>query len=257
MKLLGACAAFCALSAEAAIPAASVVPVSLVASESVIRITPRYKGELVELHGTAPAGCAVVVELSSQGEARTCSRRGKVGPFWLSVDRVRFDNVPRMYKVKSSGVLDDILDADEQVRLGLGRRGLAVSLGARSGPDRDLYVAELIRIQRRERLYDFEDDAVERDGDTFRTSFFWPPDGPPGRYRVKAYAVRDKQVLGSAETEVEVRSVGVEAWIRDLARDHAVLYGLLAVSLAALTGLAASLAFSLRLRKVSGKAPRR
>lgn len=248
MRLLGVGAAICALGVEAAFPAAPPVPVTLVASESVIRITPRYRGELVELHGTAPAACAVVVKLSAPGESRTCSCKGKVGPLWLSVDRIRFDNVPRMYKVKSSGVLDDILDPADQVRFGLGRRGLRACIGSQEGPDRGLYVDELILIQQRERLYDFEDEAVERDGDTFRTSFFWPPDGPPGRYHLEAYAVLAGRVVGSAETEVDVRSVGVEAWVRSLAQGHGILYGLLSVALAALTGSAASVVFTMRSR---------
>jgi uncharacterized protein (TIGR02186 family) len=244
MRLLGVSAAICALGVGTAGAAAPAVPVTLMASESVIRITPRYRGELVELHGTAPAGCAVVVKLSAPGESRTCSCKGKVGPLWLSVDRIRFENVPRMYKVKSSGVLDDILDAAEQVRLGLGRRGLKASLGGQRGPNRELYVDELILIQQRERLYDFEDRAVEQDGSTFRTSFFWPPDGPPGRYHLEAYAVRNGRVVGSAETNVEVRSVGVEAWVRSLAHGHGILYGVLSVALAVVTGLAASVVFN-------------
>jgi uncharacterized protein (TIGR02186 family) len=254
MRLAAALAVLCPLTGTVA---SAGVPVTIAPAESVIRITPSYRGELVAVQGSAPEDCAVVVRLTSPGETRTCTRKGKVGPFWLSVDRIRFDDVPRMYKVKASGTLDDIVDADEQVRYELGARGLKAAIMGAGGPERDLYVDELILIQRRDRLYDFEDGAVERRGATFRTSFFWPPDGPPGRYRLEAFAVRAGRVVGSAEAEVDVRSVGVEAWVRGLAGRHGILYGLLSVGLAIATGLAASVVFSMPSRRRSPPASSR
>ncbi len=257
MNRLVLVASLCTFGLKAAEPATPTVPVTLVATERVIRITPTYCGELVRLVGTAPAACAVVVQLTSRREDVVCSRRGKVGPFWFSVGRVRFQGVPLMYKVNSSERLNEVVDADEQLRYGLGRRALKASMGAPAGLDGDLYLDELIRGQQRERLYDFEEGAVEREGDTFRTTFFWPPDAPSGRYFVEAYAVRAGRVVGSAKTEVDVRTVGIEAWVRALARTHGLLYGLLSVGLAGITGLVASLAFDTGARRGSAPATRR
>jgi uncharacterized protein (TIGR02186 family) len=249
MKRLALATWICGCGVAAAEPAVPPVPVTLVATESVIRITPTYRGELVRLVGTAPAACAVVVQLTSGREDLVCSRRGKVGPFWLSVGRVHFRGVPLMYKVNSSEPLNEVVDGDERLRYGLGRRALKASVSAPPGPDGDLYLDELIRGLQRERLYDFEEGAVDREGDSFRTTFFWPPDAPSGRYFVEAYAVRAGRVVGSARTEVDVRTVGIEAWVRALARTHGLLYGLLSVGLAGVTGLAASLVFDARARR--------
>jgi uncharacterized protein (TIGR02186 family) len=224
---------------------------TLTPSDRVIRVTPTYRGEPVQVVGTAPPGYAVVVKLVSRREDIVCARKGKVGPFWLSVGRVRFQNAPLMYKVHSSQDLDDILEASEQVRYGLGRRGLKASIGIESGPESDLYLNELLLVQRGARLYDFQQGSVTRDGDTFRTRFFWPPDAPPGRYVVEAYAVLQGRVVGSVQAEVDVRAVGIEAWVRSLARAHGLLYGLLSVGLAAATGLAASSIFGTRARRSS------
>jgi uncharacterized protein (TIGR02186 family) len=249
MKVLVLVAVVCALGAQstpAPVPAGAV---TVTPSQRLIRITPTYRGEGVTLQGTAPAGCAVIVKLSSPRADLVCSRKGKVGPFWLSVGRVRFQHVPLMYKVNSSQPLDDAVASHEQVEYGLGRRGLKASIGVAHGQDRDLLLEELILVGERERLYDFEEGAVERQGDTFRTRFFWPPDAPPGRYVIEAYACRAGRVVGSAQTEVDVRIVGLEAWVRRLARQHGLVYGLLAVALAGMTGLAASLVFGVRRRR--------
>jgi uncharacterized protein (TIGR02186 family) len=259
MTCLGLALALYAAGATALAPAAPSVPVTLTASERLIRVTPTYCGEPVRLQGTAPAGCDVVVKLISQRRNVVCSRKGKVGPFWLAVGRVRFSNAPLMYKVNSSRRLEDVVDADEQVRYGLGRRGLKASIGIPQGPDGDLYLEEFIRVQQGERLYDFEEGTVERDGDGFHTRFFWPPDASPGDYVVEAYAIRDGRVVGSARTVVDVRTVGIEAWVRDLARNHGLLYGMFSVALAAMTGLAASSIFRARSRRAppAAEAPRR
>jgi uncharacterized protein (TIGR02186 family) len=255
MTLIALLAGLSVLGASVPLSATANVPVTLMASEHVIRVTPTYTGELVKLLGTAPAQCAVVVKLVSLPRDLVCSRKGKVGPFWLSVGRVRFRNVPLMYKVNSSQFLDDVVAAGEQVRYGLGRRGLKASIGAQPGREGGLYLDELILVQQRARLYDFEEGTVERDGDAFRTKFFWPPDAPPGRYLVEAYAAKGGRVVGFASSEIDVRAVGIEAWVRRLAHSHGLLYGLLSVALAAVTGLGATLAFGARSRRGPGRAP--
>jgi uncharacterized protein (TIGR02186 family) len=240
--LAGGLAAALAPAASAQAP-----PLTLEASSRVISITPRYAGELVRVQGTAPAAFDVVLKLTSPREEVLCSRKGKVGPFWLSVGKVRFENVPRMFKIKSTAPLDDILSPSEQARHRLGKAGLTATIRVVPDTDREVYLAELIRIREGERLFSFAEGAVQREGDRYRASFFWPPDGPPGEYRVEAFAVTGGRVVATAQTSVAVRAAGLEAWVRTLAREHGVLYGLFAVGLAVATGLVAWLLFAVGL----------
>ena len=238
--LLTSAALFAAAAPHAAPMAAQASAITVSASQRVIRITARYQGDLVHVQGKALPSYAIVLKLTSPREAVQCSQKGKVGPFWLSVRQVRFENVPRMFKIKSSVPLDEILTRPEQVKYGLGQAGLKASMAVGGGLDRDLYLNELILIRERDRRFSFAEEGVRRDGDTYQASFFWPPDGPPGKYRIEAYAVDRGRVVGTAETEVEVQATGVEAWIRSLAVSHGILYGLFAVGLAAVAGLGVS-----------------
>ncbi|MCG6954875.1 MAG: TIGR02186 family protein [Gemmatimonadetes bacterium] len=239
--LLASAALLSAAALHAASVAAQVPPITVAASQRVIRITARYQGDLVHVQGTARPSSAVVLELTSPREVVLCSQKGQVGPFWLSVRQVRFGNVPSMYKIKSSAPLDDILPRSERIKYGLGRAGLKESMTVDAGVDKNLYLDELILIRQRAQRFSFTEEGVGRDGDTYEASFFWPPDGPPGRYRIVAYAVEGGRIVGTAETEVDVQTVGVEAWLRDLAANHGILYGLFAVGLAAAAGLGVSL----------------
>jgi uncharacterized protein (TIGR02186 family) len=219
------------------------VPVSVSVSESLIQITPRYHGELVRVRGTAPEECAVVVKLTSTRRDARYSLKRKIGPLWLSRGQVYFYNVPLMYKVKSTGSLDDLLSAADQVKYVLGRAGLKASIRVSPGVDRDVYLDEMIFVRQRIRFFSFGEGSVQREGPSFSTTFFWPPDGPPGRYRVEAFAVRQGRIVGTAETEVQVQLVGFEAWVRNLAMAHGIVYGVLAVMIAIASGLLASTAF--------------
>jgi uncharacterized protein (TIGR02186 family) len=218
-------------------------PVSVSVSDSVIRITPRYQGELVRVMGTAPEECAVAVKLSSARKEVHYSCKRKVGPLWLSVGQVYFTNVPLMYKMKSTGPLDDLLSAADQVKYVLGREGLKASMKVSSRVDRDVYLNEMILIRERIRFFSFGEGSVQRHGRSFSTTFFWPPDGPPGRYHVEAFAIRQGQIVGTAETQVQVELVGFEAWVRSLATKHGIIYGMLAVIIAIASGLLVSMGF--------------
>lgn len=227
----------------------------LTVSERDIRITPRYAGVRVQVRGTVQPGFDVVVRLASEGHSGAFSRMGKVGPFWMSVGRMRVGNVPEMYKVKSSRPLQAILSGPEQVDHVLGFRGLRASLTVDSSSGAGLYVDELIAARKAAGLYAFPDSGVTRHGERFATSFFWPAGAPPGRYTVQAFAVRNQQVVGSRSVPIDVREVGVEAFVSAFAGSHGILYGLAAVVIAAVIGCLMSLLFDSLARLRAGRTP--
>jgi uncharacterized protein (TIGR02186 family) len=224
---------------------------SLQVSERLIQITPRYRGELVKVSGTVAAHCDVVLKLTSSRAGATFSRLGKVGPLWLSQGRVRFGNVPQMFKIKSTRPLQEILLPGELKRHGLGFTGLRASMTVEGGLDAGLYLNELLAVRQAAGLYTFEDTGITSVDGHFATTFFWPPGAPSGTYRVEALAVRDLKVVGVREATIEVHKVGIEAWISDLAHRHGILYGLLAVVLAVAVALFMSLVFN----RILGKKP--
>ncbi|MEJ2678204.1 MAG: TIGR02186 family protein [Gemmatimonadota bacterium] len=228
---------------------------SLTVSERDIRITPRYAGVRVQVRGTVQPGFDVVVRLASDGRMGAFSRMGKVGPFWMSVGRMRVGNVPEMYKIKSNRPLQAILSGPEQVAHVLGFRGLRASFTVDSGNVAGLYINELIAARKAAGLFAFSDSGVMRHGERFATSFYWPAGAPPGRYTVQAFAVRNQQVVGSRSVPIDVREVGLEAFVSDFAGSHGILYGLAAVMLGAGIGWLMSLLFDAAAKLRPGRTP--
>jgi uncharacterized protein (TIGR02186 family) len=205
-----------------------------------IRVTAGYRGKLVRVWGEVSEDCQVVVNLSASREDVSLPLKGKRGPFWLTVGKVRFESVPSVYMLKATAPVEQILTPAQQDAHRLGVRGLTASVGVVGGGDSDLLIGELVRLKRDEGLYLFDPTGVSHPGNgRYETNFFWPVRAPPGRYTVRAFAVKDERVVASAEASVLVQKVGLEALISDLADRHGILYGLLAVLIAVATGVLA------------------
>lgn len=226
------------------VPAASRSVMTVAVSKAEIRITAGFHGDLLEVTGTAPQNSEVILRLSSPAEEETLELKGKRGPLWLTVGKVRFESAPRIYKLRSTRPIEAILTTEAQVRETLGAQGLKASLRVQPGVEKGLFASELLRLKTDDGFYDTEGGGVTRGaGGTYQAEFRWPARGPSGAYRMDAFAVSGGTVIGSASREILVHKVGAEAWVSRLASDHGLVYGLLAVLVALLTGLAAGALF--------------
>lgn len=60
--------------------------------------------------------------------------------------------------------------------------------------------------------------------------------------------MRDRKVISSGATEIEVAKAGIERWLFNLSRDQPLVYGILAVAVALASGWLAATAFRLARR---------
>ncbi len=242
--------AFFLVSSQIAI--SGVPPLSLDTSPTIashlpkeaIQVTADYHGERLLIYGVVSPDCEVVVKLTSPAAAVTYSQKGRVGIFWFAVGTVSFNNVPWMFKIKSSGPLDQILLPEEQIRHQIGRKGLIASIESATPNSSPFQIDEMIQVRADDQLYSFHEGQIKRmKGNLFETSFFWPPKAPAGTYRIDSFAIREKKVITIDSELVRVEKVGVEAWISQLALEHGVLYGIVAVIIAQTSGLMVGLIF--------------
>jgi len=63
-----------------------------------------------------------------------------------------------------------------------------------------------------------------------------PLDAPPGDYRIRAVAFRNGERIGESEQVLKLVRGGMDATLFDLASNHGVVYGFVAVLLGALVG---------------------
>jgi uncharacterized protein (TIGR02186 family) len=227
------------LASGGAAPERAAPGISLRLDHPEVLITSRFRGDMIRVSGQAPEGADVVLKLSSEVSAETLDLKAKRGVLWLSVGKVRFENVPRLYLIRSNRPMEQLLSPAQQSRQGLGLVALRASIGVQQRADADLFVSELLRLKRDRGLYDWEGGGLTREaGGGYHAQFPWPAQGPPGKYRLEAFAVSGGEIAGTAAETVVVRKVGMEERVSRLAADHGLIYGLLSAALAIVTGLA-------------------
>lgn len=223
-------------------------------SQNRISITAGFDGSEILVFGAirreappdpqaTPLGVVVTIEGPSQPV--TVRRKDRIAGIWVNAHEARLRAAPSFYAVATTGPLDDVLSATEDLRhrITVGRAIRAIGL-ATMELDRALFIDALIRIRSDEELYQELPGAVSLERDTlFRTAITLPANLTEGRYATRIFLTRDGEVIDQYHTAIEVGKVGLERWLFTLAHDRPLAYGMLALTLALVAGWAASVAF--------------
>jgi len=207
-------------------------------TDHVVRITTAFRGTSVVLFGAAPEGGDVVVTVSGPPRDMVVRRKRQVAGIWFNGSSVTFSGVPGFYAMFSSRPLDQLLSPAAQAFEGVGAAALALSpREAVSVEERAAYRQALIDNLQKQGLYAGKIGEVQfLGGKLFRTSITFPSDTPVGTYTVETMLIENDQAVAWDRTPFAVEKAGLPAEINNFAQDHGLIYGLLAVCAAALTG---------------------
>jgi hypothetical protein len=229
-----------------------------------------YAGATVRIEGETPPGTTVLIVLRGPEEAQFFNRKGRVGPVWLSVDKVHITRAPSLFIRLGGGDVRSLLDERSVESHGLDEAALEHRMDIRShckcpqvepgeggpepaprcatGVELDAAQAALVRsdymrLKAREGTYRVLPEAVRVTTSPEGTASYeaevdWPRRARPGAYRVEVFACRESAVVGQASAELRVVPTGIPAQIGTLAKSHSTAYGALAVLAAVITGLA-------------------
>ena len=84
---------------------------------------------------------------------------------------------------------------------------------------------------------------------SYSLRFAWPKSALPGKYKVEAYACRNRSVIARSAAELDVAEIGFPAYLSSLSLHHPWLYGFGAVLAAMLAGFGIDACTSLLRRK--------
>lgn len=224
-------------------------------SQNSISITANFDGSDLLIYGAVkreepiPQNSLldVIITVEGPSEPVVVRRKSRSMGIWINTSGVEIDRAPSFYAVATSRPLADILSQTEDLRRRISTRQMIRSVGAPTEITNSAAFTEaLIRLRERDALYVLKENTVELKADTlFSTDFDLPADLIEGDYRTRIFLLRDKKLVASEETSIDVRKVGLERWLFDLSRQQPVIYGLLAIVLALVAGWAASAAFRL------------
>jgi len=224
-------------------------------SQNRVAITAQYDGSEILVYGAVrrdaplPEGQRLEVIITVEGPATplVIRRKARTAGIWVNAASVTIDAAPSFYAVATTGPLESILSATEDLRqritLSNAIRAIGISAEAADSPE---FVAALERIRSAEDRYRLSEGSVSLVEQTlFRTDVILPANLTEGDYRVRLFLTRSGKVIDSQERVINVRKAGIEQFLYNTAHDQPLLYGLASLLLAVVAGWAASAGFKL------------
>lgn len=222
-------------------------------SQDEVAITATFDGDDILIFGAVkrekpiPDGdpLEVIVTVAGPSEPLTVRRKDKRVGIWVNVDAVEIDAAPSFYAVASTAPLSDVLSNTEDLRhkITINRAIRFVGVPEQI-TDSGKFTEALIRIRKEAELYQTLESNVDLAQQTlFRTQIDMPANLVEGAYKTRIFLTRGGRVVSTYERMIEVRKVGLERWLYNMAHDTPLLYGLMSLAIAIAAGWGASAAF--------------
>lgn len=225
-------------------------------SQNVVSITATFVGSEILIFGAvkrdAPApegdlGVAVVVEGPSQ--QITVRRKAKRMGIWVNTDAVEVEAAPSFYAISTSAPFTDVISAEVDSERHISIPESIQILESDAVADPESFAEAVIRIRSKSGLYKIDEGAVNVTQDTlFDTRIQLPANLTEGLYRARIYLTRSGEIVAEHSANIDVRKVGLERWLYNLAHEQALIYGLMSLAIAIAAGWGASAFFRIFLR---------
>lgn len=224
---------------------------SMKANHDHIKIDFFYHGSTVSVAGEADAGTDLIIKIASPEGHEVLKEKGKVAGFlWMNTGTLNFEKTPNLYSIYSTKNIDDILSTDDMDKYVIGYPALGrhVEIAPISNEDeRSKWFSEFVKYKESSNLYKTSSGKIlisDKDG---RQAYYiltaWPYQAPPGDYVVTVYAVKDNKVIETKEAHVLVEQVGIIKTLAGMAKNNAVLYGVISILAALSAGFGVGLIF--------------
>ncbi|MBI5640377.1 MAG: TIGR02186 family protein [Nitrospirae bacterium] len=210
-----------------------------------------YHGSTVSVSGITDPGTELIIKIASPEGHESLKQKGKVGGIlWMNVGTLKFEHVPNLYSIHSTRKLEEMLEQKELDRFVIGLPALNrhAELNPSSGEDeKTKWFGEFVKYKESSKLYASSSGRIEMKEKDGKQSYYinteWPYQAPPGDYLVTVYAVKNGKVVETAEAKVNVEQVGLVKTLAGMAKNNAVLYGLISIISALGAGFGVGLVF--------------
>lgn len=225
-------------------------------SSDVVSIQSNFTGTEIVIFGQIgvdpqtvprPGRYDIVIKVEGPTQEITTRRKGRFLGVWVNRDHETFVDVPSFYALASTGKVGEIGSRELLDKYALGLHHLNLPVSGRSHvplSERDDFRSAFLRLREEQGLYSERPGSIEFLTNTmFRTTVPLPANIPVGKYKIKGFLLQDGVLLSRTEQDLAVAKIGFEQLTFNLARHDPLIYGLLAVFLAGLTGWLAGLIF--------------
>jgi hypothetical protein len=200
-----------------------------------------YRGSQVLVSGTIPAGAEAVVEVIGRETTEKLLRKGRRGGLWMNVGELEVRGIPSLYLVMStsSGLLSEgTRDAAWGYPAVTRKMEFAGSVPEQEQAE---FRDQFIKLKESQDLFGVFAGALTvssgpGDRRAVKGVFTLPTTIKPDTYRVCLSVIEQGKVVAVDPGELTVVMAGFPAMLMELADHHALLYGVLAVAIAIVTG---------------------
>jgi hypothetical protein len=217
---------------------------------SAIEMGAFYSGAEVQIEGLIRSGSKVAVVVRGEDHAEVFNRKVRAGPIWITSGKVKVSGVPSLFLRFTDGMLRYFLAREAIDHHQMDQAAIQRQMEIAPDQDHETMVASWLSLKAHDGLYSLVRDGVKLGppidgGVPFRVAFRWPKKAPPAVYQVSVFECRDMSVVSTASAPLPVRRAGLPAQVALLARQRSLLYGVLAVLVAAAFGFAVDLLVAL------------
>jgi uncharacterized protein (TIGR02186 family) len=186
----------------------------------------------------------VIIVIRAPSHPLVARRKERVAGVWINGPGEVFPAVPGFYAALSTRPFRAVTSDETLKQLGIGVGNLDFGRTPSDDVENAKFRSAVIRLKKKQRLFQEHDDGVAFVGRSlFRGTVALPVNVPIGRYTADVYLFRDGELISKNQSTLEVNKAGIERLIYQLAFTQPFLYGLLAVLVAVLAGLAGWFAF--------------
>jgi hypothetical protein len=208
-----------------------------------IAITTFFQGAPVSFYGRIPKGSAAVLELRGPEHDEHLMRKGRRMRLWMNVGELQIQKAPSVYLCMSTD-RDVLSGSDKGTMWGYEALRQHVHLsGELSSGESAEFFKQFVKLKESEGLYGiFPASLSVKEGtegySNVEGRLDLPGSMPPGDYEIHLYGVQGKQVASNAAGTLQIAATGFPALLDDLAMQHSLTYGILAVVIAIVAGFA-------------------
>lgn len=226
-------------------------------SQNQVAITATFVGSEILIFGavkreapapdTGPLNVIVVIE----GPSSPLTVRQKTHAYgiWMNTATADIAAAPSFYAIATSATFDEAVDNEEDNRLHISIPQSIRFVDESAANTLSEFATAIIRIRQDQGLYKLEEGMVElREETLFSTSITLPSNLTEGEYFARIYLTRNGKVVSDHVAAIDVRKVGLERWMYNLAHEKPLIYGLLSLFIAIAAGWGASAIFRVILR---------
>lgn len=221
------------------------------ANHSHINVDFFYHGSTMSVRGTSDPGVDLVIKLTSPEGHEVLKEKGRVGGvLWMNVATLKLDHIPGIYFLHSTKKVEEVLSKEEQEKYQIGYPALQKHVDmvpAANEEEKTRWFNEFVRFKENSKVYSTSVGNISITPQNGKGNYYilteWPYQVPPGNYTVTVYAVKDRKVIETAESNIVVEQVGLVKSLAGMAKNNGAVYGVISVFAALAAGFGVGLVF--------------